>query len=115
MKEVEFQQLSIFYRNKNNQLESVKGVSMNVYMLFNSLEIMNEGFHWSEDVENLVMDITNHLSWLMAKDLTTRSHQASGAKTCKQFLDPIDPDTRKFEPKQQICSTFFKRGISKPN
>jgi hypothetical protein len=71
---------------------------MNTYMMFNSLELFIKGYIWSEDTENLVMDIINHLSWLMARDLTTRSHQSSGAKTCKQFIDPDDSDGRKFQP-----------------
>jgi hypothetical protein len=98
MKEIEFDQLSIFYKNNEGNLESIKGVSMNVYLLFNSQEIMNQGFCWSEDVENRMMEIMNHISWLMARDLTTRSHQSSGAKNCKQFIDPEDHDARKIKP-----------------
>jgi hypothetical protein len=98
MSEVEFNQLSIFYKNKSGNLENIKGVSMNLYMIFNSQEIINQGYRWSEDVENRMMEIMDHLSWLMARDMTTRSHQSSGAKNCKQFIDPEDPDARKFKP-----------------
>ena len=41
MKEIEFDQLTVFYKNKDEKLESIKGVSMNIYLLLNSQEIIN--------------------------------------------------------------------------
>ena len=90
MKEIIFKKLMVFYKNKNGQMECVKGVSLNIYLLLNSQEIINEGYIWSEECESLLAEITSHLSWLFARDLCTRSHQSSGAKSCKQSIDSND-------------------------
>ena len=95
MKEIPFKKLAVYYRNLNGQLESVKGVSLNIYLLLNSQEIMNEGYVWSEECESLLAEIISHLAWLFARDLCTRSHQTSGARTCKTNIDSEDPAMRK--------------------
>ena len=79
-------------------MESVKGVSLNIYLLLNSQEIINEGYIWSEEAESLLAEITSHFSCLFARDLCTRSHQTSGARTCKQKIDNEDPAMRNIKP-----------------
>ena len=91
MKEIRFKKLAVYYRKNNGQMESVKGVSLNIYLLLNSQEVINEGYIWSEECESILSEITSHLSWLFARDLCTRSHQSSGALTCKQSINDEDP------------------------
>ena len=74
----------------------------------NSQEIKNCGYVWSEDVENLIHEIMGHLAWLFARDLCTRSHQSTGAKTCKQKLDDNDPNIRFMK---EISYNFFPSSV----
>ena len=108
-REIKFDQLSVYFRNKNNKLHVFKGVSLYQYMIMNSQEISNFGFVWSEDVENLIHEITSHIAWLFARDLCTRSHQSTGAKTCKQKLDSDDPNTRNMK---EINYNYFPSSVS---
>ena len=100
MKEITFPQLTVHYKNKYNVMESIKGATLNIYLLFNSQETVYFGYLWSEDVENHVYEILNHISWLMAKDLCTRSHQTSGARSCKQSLNTEDPSLKNIKSSQ---------------
>ena len=109
-REIKFEQLTIYFRNKNNDLQIVKGVSLYQYLIMNSQEVKNYGFIWSEDAESLIHEIMGHLVWLFARDLCTRSHQTSGAKTCKQVIDQDDPNLRNVK---EINYNFFPNSVRK--
>jgi hypothetical protein len=81
-------------------------------MILNSQEIRNFGYIWSEDFENLIYKIIGHIAWLFARDMCTRSHQSSEARTCKQVIDQDDPNTRhiseiNYNHFQNTVSLFF--------
>lgn len=58
-REVKFDQLSIYYRKANNELQVFKGVSIYQYMIMNSQEIKNFGYSCSEDTETVEQDDSN--------------------------------------------------------
>ena len=93
-REIKFDQLSIFFRNKNKEIQIIKGVTLYQYMILNSQEIRNSGYIWSEDLENLIHEVMGHIARLFARDMCSRSYQSSGAKTCKQVLNQEDLNSR---------------------
>jgi hypothetical protein len=98
IKEIRFPQLKIFFNDAEGDLVCVEDVSVYIYLAFNSIEKSKEGYLMAEECENVISTIICHLSWLYARDLATRSHQSTGAKNIKQFLDSNDPSTYNYKP-----------------
>jgi hypothetical protein len=109
LKEIRFPQLKIFFSDCNKDLVGVSDVTPYIYSIFNSVEIINDGFFWSEATENVFSTIIAHIAWLFARDLATRSHQTTGAKNFKQKLDPEDPYTQEIKP---TIANFFPNSVN---
>ena len=98
LREIRFQQLRIYFKDQNDDLVCVSDVTIYIFMAFNSTELINEGYLWSEETENIISTIISHIAWLFARDLAIRSHQSTGAKNSKQFVDPEDPNNQHIKP-----------------
>jgi hypothetical protein len=108
LKEIRFPQLKIFFEDSNKDLVGVSDVTTYIFLIFNSQEVINEGFYWSEEAENVIYSIISHIASLFARDLATRSHQSTGAKNFKQKLDPEDPYTQELKP---TIANFFPNSV----
>ena len=110
LKEIRFPQLKVYFKDHNGDVVCVSDVTIYIFMIFNSLEIMNEGYLISEEAENVIWTIMSHIGWLFARDLATRSHQSSGAKNSKQYFDQDDPNTQNYK---ETVSNFFPNSVIK--